>query len=87
MAEWLREHPWLTFFIIYACLAYVYVKVFRQRRLPILKELVIYLLIGVGALILLLFQLDLGLPIVSCLLFAIGLMLVVRIRSMFVKRT
>lgn len=86
MSDWLRDHLLLAFVIIYVCLAFVYVKVFRMRRLPILKEAIVYLLLGVGALILLMFQVDLHLPIVNCLLFAVGLMFVVRIRTYFLKR-
>ncbi|GIP36675.1 YlaH-like family protein [Paenibacillus sp. J2TS4] len=78
--EWFFDHPWITYFIIYVALAYVYVKVFKVQRLPILKEILIYLIIGLGAFILLLFQLDLRLPIIPCLGVAIFLMLIVRIR-------
>lgn len=87
MTEWFREHPFITFILLYISLAYVYVKVFRARRLPILKELIIFLLIGVGALLLWLFQLDLQMPVVQCMAAALALMLIVRIRMFFVNRT
>lgn len=86
MTEWFREHPLITYVVLYFGLAFVYVKVFRMRRLPILKELIIYLLIGVGALLLWLFQLDLKLPIVQSMMFALALMLIVRIRMFFTSR-
>lgn len=86
MTDWLAEHIWITFVLIYACLAFVYVKVFKIRRLPILKELIIYLLIGAGAFLLLVFQIDLRLPIVPSMLAAVALMLVVRIRTYFLNR-
>jgi len=86
MTEWFREHPLITYAILYFGLAFVYVKVFRMRRLPILKELIIYVLIGVGALLLWLFQLDLQLPVVQSMLAALALMLVVRIRMYFTNR-
>jgi len=79
MNEWLFEHVWITYVIIYALVTYVYNKVFRVRKLPLLKDAIIYLLIGVGTFVLLIFQMF-GLPIVLCLLVAVGLMLLVRIR-------
>jgi 4-hydroxybenzoate polyprenyltransferase len=86
LTGWLTEHYIVTYLIIYVFMAYVYTKVFKVRRLPILKELIIYLMIGVGALILLFFQHDLQLPIVYCLTVAISLMLIVRIRYFFENR-
>lgn len=86
MTDWLAEHLWTTFVIIYACLVFVYVKVFKARKLPILKELIIYLLIGAGAFLLLLFQVDLRLPVVHSMLAAIALMLAVRVRAFFIRR-
>jgi CDP-diglyceride synthetase len=83
ITAWLVDHRWLTYIIIYAFLIYVYNKVFRVRKLPILKDLIIYLLIGVGAFLLLVFQVDLQLPIVPCLAMAVLLMLVVRVRYFF----
>jgi 4-hydroxybenzoate polyprenyltransferase len=87
MQTWFVEHLWITFFIIYAGLAFIYNKVFKVRRLPILKEAIIYLLLGVGAFILLLFQVDLELPIVISLGAAISLMVIVRIRYYFIDRS
>ena len=80
MSAWLQQYPIITFILIYVLLTYVYNKVFRTRKLPLLKDAIVYLLLGVGAFILLLFQHDLGLPIVQCLLVAVGLMVIVRIR-------
>ncbi|WP_438446276.1 YlaH-like family protein [Gorillibacterium sp. sgz5001074] len=87
MTAWLREHSLLTYLLLYISLAFVYIKVFRARRLPVLKEAMIYLLIGVGALILWLFQLDLQMPVVQSMAAALSLMLIVRIRMFFVNRT
>lgn len=87
MTEWFRDHPLITFAVLYFGLAFVYVKVFRVRRLPVLKELIIYLLIGVGAFLLWLFQLDLQLPVVQSMMAALALMLIVRIRMFFVNRS
>jgi hypothetical protein len=86
MTEWLREHPFITFVLLYISLAFVYVKVFRQKRLPVLKELIIFAAIGIGALILWLFQLDLRMPVAQCMLAALSLMLIVRVRIMYLER-
>lgn len=86
MNEWFVNHPWIAFILIYIFLAYVYNKVFRVRKLPILKELIIYLMFGLGAGMLLLFQLDAGLPIIPCLSIAVALMFMVRIRYFVEKR-
>lgn len=77
--DWFASHKIISYIIIYVLLMYIFNKVFRVRRLPLLKEILIYLLMGVGALILLIFQVD-KLPIIPCLLVAVGLMLLVRIR-------
>jgi hypothetical protein len=60
--------------------------VFKTRRLPILKEAIVYLLLAAGAFMLLLFQLG-ALPIIPSLAVAVALMLMVRIRYFFQERT
>jgi 4-hydroxybenzoate polyprenyltransferase len=76
----LGVYHWVYYVLIYAFLVYIYNKVFRTRKLPILKNAVVYLIIAVGAFVLLIFQVDAGLPIVYCLGIAVALMLMVRIR-------
>lgn len=85
MQDWLANHLWFTFIAIFIMLAYVYNKVFRTRKLPLLKNLIVYVLIAVGALLLMFFQL-MGLPIVLCLGVAILLMVIVRIRLFLTKK-
>lgn len=70
----------MTYAIIYILVAYVYNNVFRSGKLPLWKNILVYLLLALGNFILLYFQL-LGLPIIPCLLVAIGLMFIVRIRA------
>jgi hypothetical protein len=77
---WLYDHPLITYILIFILIAFVYNKVFRVKKLPVIKEIIVYLLMAVGALFMWLFQLDIGLPIVQCLLIAVSLMLIVRIR-------
>lgn len=70
----------VSFALIFLCIAYIYNKVFRTRRLPLLKNAIVYGLLACGAFMLLVFQVDAGLPMVYSLLVAVLLMLVVRIR-------
>lgn len=86
MQQWLFDNPWITYILIFVFLVYIYNKVFRMRKLPLLKDAVIYLTIAVGAGILTLFQLDLELPIVISLGVAVALMLTVRIRYWMIER-
>ncbi|GLI08334.1 MULTISPECIES: YlaH-like family protein [Paenibacillus] len=79
MLEWLRAHPFVTWIIIFVLITYVYNKVFKTRKLPILKDAIIYLMLALGSGMLLFFQLA-GLPIVLSLTVAVVLMLMVRIR-------
>jgi hypothetical protein len=37
MTEWFREYPLITYILIYVMITYVYNKVFKTRKLPILK--------------------------------------------------
>lgn len=85
LTGWLALHPWITYFLIYVLLVFIYNKVFRMQKLPILKELVIYLLMAFGSFILLIFQID-KLPIVYSLFAAVVLILLVRVRDMISKR-
>lgn len=79
MTEWFREHPFITYLIIFVLITYVYNRVFKTRRLPILKEAIIYLMLALGAGMLLLFQLG-ALPIIPSLSVAVALMFLVKIR-------
>ncbi|WP_019533035.1 YlaH-like family protein [Paenibacillus ginsengihumi] len=85
MREWFLDHPWITYLIIFVLITYVYNKVFRARKLPLLKDLIIYLLLALGSIMLLFFQLA-GLPIVPSLSIAVILMLIVRIRYFIQER-
>lgn len=80
MNEWLTEHMGIAYLIIFVLIAYVYNKVFRVRKLPLLKEAVVYVLIALGSLMLLIFQIDASLPIIQSLLIAVAMMALYRIR-------
>lgn len=80
MKEWFASHPLISYIVIFVLITYVYNKVFRvKQKLPLLKEILLYILMALGSAILLVFQID-KLPIIQCLLVAVALMLMVRIR-------
>jgi hypothetical protein len=82
MNDWLASHLWVTFLLIFFLMSFVYVKVFRTRKLPLLKSLIVYVLIAIGSIVLLIFQVDVGLPIVASLSVAVLLMAMVKVRYM-----
>ncbi|MDF2645258.1 MAG: YlaH-like protein [Paenibacillus sp.] len=84
--EWFGNHLYITYLLIFIFMSYVYNKVFRTRKLPVLKTAVIYVLLAIGSVMLLVFQI-VGLPIVLCLAVAITLMFLVRIRYFIEKRS
>jgi hypothetical protein len=86
MNQWFGDHIILTYILIFILLSFVYNKVFRTRKLPILKALIVYLLMGVGSVLLLFFQIA-GLPIILCLGVAVLMMLILRIRYFIEKRS
>ncbi|MBW4840613.1 MAG: YlaH-like family protein [Paenibacillaceae bacterium] len=80
MQSWFAEHPVISYVLIFVLIVFVYNKVFRaQQKLPLFKEIILYLLMALGSFLLLIFQID-KLPIIQCLLVAVVLMLMVRIR-------
>ncbi|WP_025691617.1 YlaH-like family protein [Paenibacillus zanthoxyli] len=80
MQSWFATHPLIAYVVIFILLTYVYNRVFRvNQKLSLLKEVVLYALMALGSGILLVFQHD-KLPIIQCLLVAVGLMLLVRVR-------
>jgi hypothetical protein len=85
LVGFMRDH-WFTYILILACVIYIYNRVFRAGKLPLLKDAIVYLLMAAGAFVLLIFEVDAGLPIVYCLLAAVGLMIIVRIRYWIIER-
>lgn len=80
MQAWFAQNPVISYILIFVLVIFVYNKVFRtQQKLPLLKEIILYLLMAIGSFLLLIFQID-KLPIIQCLLVAVALMLMVRIR-------
>lgn len=86
LTGWFGDHILITYLLIFVFMSYVYNKVFRARKLPLLKTLIIYVLIAIGSIMLLFFQVA-GLPIVPSLAVAVFLMFLVRVRYFVEKRT
>ncbi len=80
MQNWFADHPVIAYIVIFILLSFVYNRVFRvNQKLSIGKEIVLYIMMALGSGMLLIFQHD-KLPIIQCLLVAVGLMMLVRIR-------
>ena len=85
MQMWFQEHPFISYLIILACTIYIFNSVFRPGRLPILKEVLVYVMMAIGCLILLVLQID-KLPIIQCMAVAVVMMLMLRLRQLYDKR-
>jgi len=84
--SWFAEHPIVAYIVIFILLTYVYNRVFRvNQKLGVGKEIMLYIMMAVGSGMLLIFQHD-KLPIIQCLLVAVGLMMLVRVRYLVEAR-
>jgi hypothetical protein len=84
MQQWFHNHPLIAYVLILAFTIYIFNAVFRMGRLPILKEVVVYLIMAIGCLVLLLLQFD-KLPIIQCMAVAVAMMLLLRLRQLYDK--
>lgn len=86
MQEWLAEHIWISYLLIVGFTIYIFNAVFRPvKRLPILKEIAVYITILIGSFVLLILQID-KLPIIQCMAVAVALMLILRLRQLYDRR-
>lgn len=85
MQQWFHDHKIISYLLILAFTIYIFNAVFRPGRLPILKEVVVYLMMALGCGILLILQLD-KLPIIQCMGVAVAMMLLLRLRQLYDKR-
>ncbi|WP_123039843.1 YlaH-like family protein [Cohnella candidum] len=85
MQHWFSEHPWISYVLILGFTIYIFNAVFRMGRLPILKEILVYLIMAIGCLVLLVLQID-KLPIIQCMGVAVIMMLMLRLRQLYDKR-
>ncbi|MHA6484752.1 YlaH-like family protein [Paenibacillus sp. strain BS8-2] len=86
MQEWFSEHKLISYLVILAFTIYIFNSVFRPQagRLPILKEVLVYLLMAFGSGILMILQVD-KLPIIQCMAIAVVMMLMLRGRQLYDK--
>ncbi|REK76225.1 YlaH-like family protein [Paenibacillus paeoniae] len=85
MQEWLSEHKLVSYILILAFTIYIFNSVFRpQAKLPILKEIMVYIVMAIGSFVLMIMQVD-KLPIIQCMAVAVLLMLMLRGRQMYDK--
>jgi len=85
MQQWFHDNPVISYLLILACTIYIFNAVFRPGRLPILKEVLVYIMMAFGCLVLLLLQLD-KLPIIQCMAVAVVMMGLLRLRQLYDKR-
>jgi hypothetical protein len=82
---WLNSlSPWTIYFIIVVLAAVVY-KVAFAIRLPLLKQVIVYVVLAIGCLLLTLFH-YMGFPVIPILFFTVILIAVTRIRLYFVRK-
>ncbi|TJY43398.1 hypothetical protein E5161_05785 [Cohnella pontilimi] len=84
MQQWFHDHPLMAYVLILGFTIYIFNAVFRPGRLPILKEILVYLMMAVGCLVLLVLQLD-KLPIIQCMGVAVIMMIMLRLRQLYDK--
>jgi len=63
---------------------YIFNAVFRVQRLPLLKEVLVHLIMAIGAFVLFILQID-KLPIIQCMAVAIIMMMMLRGRQLYDK--
>lgn len=85
MQMWFHDNPLIAYLIILACTIYIFNAVFRPGRLPLLKEVIVYVMMALGSLVLLVLQID-KLPIIQCMAVAVVMMLMLRLRQLYDKR-
>lgn len=84
MQQWFSDHPLISYLLILAFTIYIFNAVFRMGKLPILKEILVYIIMAAGCLILLVLQID-KLPIIQCMGVAVAMMVLVRLRQIYDK--
>ncbi|MHA7963788.1 YlaH-like family protein [Paenibacillus sp. CAU 1782] len=85
MQAWLSDHKLVSYLLILGFTIFIFNQVFRpQQKLPILKEVMVYLLMAFGSFVLMILQVD-KLPIIQCMGIAVLMMLMLRGRQMYDK--
>ncbi|WP_341282166.1 YlaH-like family protein [Paenibacillus sp. FSL H8-0537] len=86
MQQWFSEHWVVSYLLILGFTIYIFNTVFRANnaKLPILKEVLVYILIVFGSFVLWILQVD-SLPIIQCMGIAVLMMLMLRGRQLYDK--
>ncbi|MFF2482859.1 YlaH-like family protein [Paenibacillus sp. NPDC058071] len=86
MQQWLSENYLVSYLLILAFTIYIFNTVFRanNQRLPILKEILVYIVMAIGSFVLMILQVD-KLPIIQCMGIAVLMMLMLRGRQLYDK--
>ncbi|MFD1955214.1 YlaH-like family protein [Paenibacillus thailandensis] len=85
MQQWFSEHHVVSYLIILGFTIYIFNSVFRaQQKLPLLKEVLVYVLMAIGSFVLMILQVD-KLPIIQCMGIAVVMMLMLRTRQLYDK--
>ncbi|MFD0715114.1 YlaH-like family protein [Paenibacillus sp. GCM10027626] len=84
MQQWFSDHPVISYILIFCFTLYIFNSVFRVQRLPILKEILVHLIMAIGAFVLFILQID-KLPIIQCMGVAVAMMLLLRGRQIYDK--
>ena len=82
MQNWFHTHPVIAYIVILCFTIYIFNAVFRVQRLPILKEILVHLIMAIGAFVMLVLQID-KLPIIQCMSVAVAMMLMLRGRQLY----
>jgi len=82
--DWFSDHKVITYILIFCFTLYIFNSVFRVQRLPIIKEILVHLVMAIGALVLWVLQID-KLPIIQCMSVAVAMMLMLRGRQLYDK--
>jgi hypothetical protein len=73
----------VSYLLIVGFTVFIFNSVFRPvRKLPMLKEIAVYVTIALGSLVLLVLQVD-KLPIIQCMAVAVALMVILRLRQLY----
>ncbi|MBW7473676.1 YlaH-like family protein [Paenibacillus oenotherae] len=84
MQDWFQAHPIISYILILCLTMYIFNAVFRVQRLPLIKEILVHLVMAVGAFVLFVLQID-KLPIIQCMSVAVAMMLMLRGRQIYDK--
>ncbi|MFD0588085.1 YlaH-like family protein [Paenibacillus sp. GCM10027627] len=85
MQEWFSENMLVSYLVILGFTIFIFNSVFRpQQKLPLLKEVLVYVCMAIGCFVITILQL-MGLPIIQCMAIAVFMMMLLRGRQLYDK--